>query len=109
MNSELIKKHLPSKKDKLETILDWVAEHCDQHQREQISQLINKYDFLKSYPAYETMQVSHATDFLTVPPTREQFQKSGKGLDFVDSQIRKRKMAINRLYYEIEEYKNFKR
>ena len=110
-NTELVQTLFPSKKQKLESIFNWIKENCSQQQKKEISKLIGEYgDIMVNFPNQDFLRCSHALDSISTPPTEKQIQEmpAQKTDTLIQEEITKRKQLINGLTLEIEELKHVK-
>jgi len=110
-SEELVQTLFPSKKEKLQFILDWIDKNCDQHQKEEVSQLLSEYsDIMITFPNQEFMRCSHALSSIETPPSKQQVvnMPKTKAVEHINQELETRKQIINGLLMEIEELKHVK-
>jgi len=98
-------------KTRLQKTLDWVDDNCDQHQKEEVSQLLSEYeDIMITFPNQEFMRCSHALSSIETPPSKQEVvnMPKTKAVKHVNQELETRKQIINGLLMEIEELKHVK-
>jgi len=105
MRQELIQTLLPSKLEKLRTILDWATEHLTEEQFDRVNELINDYnEVLVGYPfVEETFNIAHEVSFLEPIPREEDLMGTEHENDLLQEEARKRKAVINQCVSELHE------
>lgn len=105
MRQELIQTLLPSKVNKLKSILDWATEHCSEDQLDRINETINDYhQILLFYPFHGTTNIAHETDYIeTNIPDQHDLLGTEKEQEYIKEEIRKHKEIVNELQARIHQ------
>jgi len=103
MRQELIQTLLPSKLNKLKSILDWATEHLNDEQFDRVNELINDYnEVLLYYPFHDRANIAHETDYIeTNIPDKRDLMRTPQEQEEIKEQIRKHKELVNGLQARI--------
>jgi len=102
-SQQLIQTLMPKKIEKLESILDWATEHCNEEQFDRFNEVINEYnEVLVGYPFIdETFNVAHEISFIEPVPNEKDLMNTEHETELLKGEVNKRKAIINKLESEI--------
>jgi len=103
MRQELIQTLLPSKLNKLKSILDWATEHLTEQQFDRLNELINEYnEVLLYYPFHDRANIAHETDYIeTNIPDKRDLLGTEREQEKLKDELRKHKELVNGLQARI--------
>lgn len=104
-SQELIQTQMPNKIKKLESILDWATEHCNEEQFDRINETVNDYhEILLYYPFHDRVNIAHETDYIqTNIPDKHGLLGNEKEQEQIKEEIRKHKEIVNELQARIHQ------
>lgn len=104
-SQELVQTLIPKKIEKLNYILNWATEHCNEEQFDRFNEVINEYnDVLLYYPFHDRANIAHETDYIeTNIPDKRDLMGTEQEQQHVKDQIRKHKELVNGLQARIHE------
>lgn len=102
-SQELTQTLIPAKIEKLDFILNWATENCNEEQFDRFNEKINEYnDVLLYYLFHDRANVAHETDYIeTNIPDKKDLLGTEQEQEEIKEEIRKHKELVNGLQARI--------